>query len=98
MASCTASRAARLFALLAILVLPRIAVAQYDQAVTYQLNAAHTGAMNSLGLRLPLEKKWTLDLGQVVSYPIIANGILHVFYRGRISAQRIALHLGQVYG
>jgi outer membrane protein assembly factor BamB len=47
-------------------------------AVTYQINPTHTGATSLPGLSLPLAKRWTVDLGQTVSYPIIAGGRVFV--------------------
>lgn len=45
-----------------------------DQAVTYQQNAAHTGSQPADPLTLPLRKRWSVDLGATVSYPLIAGG------------------------
>ena len=49
-----------------------------DLAVTYQINARHTGATLISGLRPPLKIKWSVDLGATVSYPLIANGKVYV--------------------
>ena len=49
--------------------------------VAYQVNAAHDGHLATGGpVSLPLEKKWSKDLGGLVSYPIVAAG--KVFARG----------------
>ena len=45
-----------------------------DQAVTYQENAAHSGSQPADPLTLPLRKRWSVDLGASVSYPLIAGG------------------------
>ena len=84
--------------LILLLVLSLSAAAQYDIATTYQINAAHTGAMNSFGLQLPFEKKWSLDLGQVVSYPIIANGRVYVTTTDNSSTTKRLLAIDQKTG
>ena len=48
--------------------------AQNDLAVTYQINARHTGAIGTPGLLPPLNVRWSVDLGATVSYPLIAEG------------------------
>jgi len=65
--------------LLCILVLTKSAVfAQTDLAVTYQINAHHTGAIATPKLLPPLRTKWSVDLGATVSYPLIAEGKVFV--------------------
>jgi len=49
-----------------------------DQAVTYQLDAAHDGAQPSDPISPPLTKLWSISLGSAVSYPLIANGRVFV--------------------
>lgn len=49
-----------------------------DIAVTYQINAQHTGAISTPTLRPPLKVKWSVDLGATVSYPLIAEGKVFV--------------------
>jgi len=48
------------------------------ESVTYQINPAHTGAIQVKGLTPPLTVKWTVDLGAPVSYPLIACGKVFV--------------------
>src|SRR5690349_16003407 len=52
--------------------------AQNDLAVTYQINARHTGAIATSGLLPPLHVRWSVDLGATVSYPLIAEGKVFV--------------------
>lgn len=52
--------------------------AQSDLAVTYQINAHHTGAISTPTLVPPLKTKWSVDLGASVSYPLIAEGKVFV--------------------
>ena len=52
--------------------------AQSDLAVTYQINAHHTGAISTPKLVPPLKTKWSVDLGASVSYPLIAEGKVFV--------------------
>ena len=49
-----------------------------DEAVTFQINAAHTGAHNTSGLKPPLSILWSVNLGATVSYPLIAGGTIFV--------------------
>jgi outer membrane protein assembly factor BamB len=65
-----------LMILLATLVSAQLAVS--DQAVTYQINPVHTGALNTKGLHPPLAIKWSVDLHATVSYPLIAGGKIFV--------------------
>lgn len=47
-------------------------------SVTYQINPAHTGAVQIKGLNPPLVVKWSVNLGAPVSYPLIASGRVFV--------------------
>ncbi|HXM56409.1 MAG TPA: PQQ-binding-like beta-propeller repeat protein, partial [Candidatus Dormibacteraeota bacterium] len=49
-----------------------------DSAVTFQVNAAHTGAQSGDALQPPLARRWELDLGSAVSYPLVADGNVYV--------------------
>lgn len=49
-----------------------------DQAVTYQINPSHTGAIDTPGLQPPLRVRWSIELGATVSYPLIAEGKVFV--------------------
>lgn len=51
----------------------------WQKATTYQINPAHTGAI-SFGkpLAFPSNPTWSVDLGGLISYPIIADGRIFV--------------------
>lgn len=49
-----------------------------DLAVTYQINAQHTGSINTPSLFPPLKVKWSVDLGATASYALIAGGKVFV--------------------
>ena len=49
-----------------------------DQAVTYQNDVAHTGLQQGDSLRPALVRKWSVDLGEMVSYALIAQGLIYV--------------------
>jgi len=49
-----------------------------DAAVTYQINASHTGINNTKGLVPPLAVKWSVNLNATVGYPLIAEGKVFV--------------------
>src|SRR5438132_12602447 len=44
-----------------------------DQAMTYQLNPAHSGSTGTAALTVPLQPSWTIDLGGPVSYPLMGG-------------------------
>jgi len=48
-----------------------------DQAVAYQINPSHTGFVKT-GPPPPLQKRWEVDLGGPISYPLIAEGKVFV--------------------
>src|ERR1041384_3706192 len=52
-----------------------------EQARNYQINEAHTGAINVPGLEPPLKQKWSRNFGQNLSYPLIADGKVYVTVR-----------------
>jgi len=52
-----------------------------EQARNYQINEAHTGAINVPGLEPPLKPKWSRNFGQDMSYPLIADGKVYVTVR-----------------
>ena len=49
-----------------------------DQAVAFQVNASHTGAITTTALAMPLSVKWSVNLNATVSYPLIAEGKVFV--------------------
>lgn len=49
-----------------------------DQAVAYQLNPVHSGSLNNDTMAPPLARGWSVNLGALVSYPLIANGRVFV--------------------
>ncbi|HEY3331062.1 MAG TPA: PQQ-binding-like beta-propeller repeat protein [Capsulimonadaceae bacterium] len=68
------SFAAFVAAVVGFAMLPSPAGAQSGSATAYQINPAHDGSVTSAGITLPLVKKWTVNVGASVSYPIIADG------------------------
>jgi outer membrane protein assembly factor BamB len=66
-------------ALTAVLVTSGTAAA--SQSLTYQQDAAHTGATTEPGLDPPFARRWAVDLGQPTSYPVIAGGRVFVVAR-----------------
>ncbi|UQA63308.1 PQQ-binding-like beta-propeller repeat protein [Polyangium aurulentum] len=48
------------------------------EAVTYQINPFHDGSQIGNPLPLPLTKKWSVNLGGQISYPLIAGGRVFV--------------------
>ena len=54
-----------------------------QDAVTYQINTAHSGSITlSGGFNPPLTEAWTVNLGAYVSYPLIAKGMVFVTLGG----------------
>jgi len=68
---------------LAAILMLAVAAAQGQMATAYQINPAHTGAVD-LGseLKFPLVKKWAVTLPDALSYPLIAKGKVYVLSRG----------------
>src|SRR4030095_359500 len=52
-----------------------------DQARNYQINETHTGSSSSPVLTPPLKQKWSVNFGQNISYPLIADGRVFVTVR-----------------
>ncbi|HEV2859976.1 MAG TPA: PQQ-binding-like beta-propeller repeat protein [Pyrinomonadaceae bacterium] len=52
-----------------------------DTAANYQGDSAHTGFVNSPGLAPPFKKKWTVNFGREMSYPVIGAGKVFVTVR-----------------
>ncbi|HET9341467.1 MAG TPA: PQQ-binding-like beta-propeller repeat protein [Candidatus Eremiobacteraceae bacterium] len=53
-------------------------VGEAEDAVTYQINPRHTGAIDGPTIQLPLKVQWTASVGQFSTYPVIANGRVFV--------------------
>lgn len=49
-----------------------------EQARAFQVNTAHSGSITSPGLAPPLRQKWSINFGDFISYPIIADGRVFV--------------------
>jgi outer membrane protein assembly factor BamB len=58
--------------------LPANQTASAGQAVAYQINPAHSGSIELDGFFPPLVKRWAIDLGGPVSYPLIAQAKVFV--------------------
>ncbi|HLL73412.1 MAG TPA: PQQ-binding-like beta-propeller repeat protein [Pyrinomonadaceae bacterium] len=52
-----------------------------DQALNYQINATHTGYVSAPEVAPPFKQKWSVNFGQQISYPIIADGKVFVTVR-----------------
>jgi len=64
-------------------------------AVAYQINPAHTGAVTFANLSFPANPKWTVDVGGTPSYALIAQGMIFLTVNlgngGNGSSQLLAL-------
>src|ERR1700752_4661748 len=49
-----------------------------EQARNFQIDATHTGSLTSENLTPPLKQRWTVNFGQPISYPLIADGKVFV--------------------
>lgn len=49
-----------------------------DEAVAYQIDAAHDGTLSGGAELPPLTEKWTRNLGGSISYPLITDGMVFV--------------------
>ena len=52
-----------------------------DQARNFQVDATHTGSSTTPGVIPPLSKRWSVNFGQNISYPLIADGKVFVSVR-----------------
>jgi outer membrane protein assembly factor BamB len=57
---------------------PTLVAGQSTEAVAYQENPAHSGAAQLPGLVPPLTLRWSINLGNSISYPLIAEGRVFV--------------------
>ncbi|HTX31453.1 MAG TPA: PQQ-binding-like beta-propeller repeat protein [Solirubrobacteraceae bacterium] len=64
------------------LMAPSALAASSDQAVAYQLDAAHDGYQDASPITTPLSQAWSVNLGGSISYPLIVNGIVYVTAAG----------------
>ena len=49
-----------------------------DSSVTYQINPAHNGNLQGSSLRPPLKQLWSVELGGIVSYPLVRGDKVYV--------------------
>lgn len=63
-----------------------------DEAVSHQIDAAHTGNQGSDQLMPPLAQRWSIDLGSTVSYPLIVGGRAFFAVRASPSSAGSVLH------
>src|ERR1044071_2667354 len=67
-----------LFALICTLFTTTAFAQTPEQARNFQINATHTGSITSEHLSPPLRQRWTVNFGQPMSYPLIADGKVFV--------------------
>jgi len=69
-----------LFSLVLLCVLfAKVASAQVtEQARNFQIDATHTGSISVQNLTPPLRKRWVVNFGRPISYPLIADGRVFV--------------------
>jgi outer membrane protein assembly factor BamB len=58
-------------------------------APSYLMNPAHTGSTDDPGVAPPLARAWTAEVGQTVSYPLIAGGLAYVLVGWRPSGNSL---------
>jgi outer membrane protein assembly factor BamB len=56
-----------------------------NQARNYQNDATHTGSVTTDNLTPPLRQRWSVDFGESISYPLIADGKVFVTVRNASS-------------
>ena len=79
------SRFVSAFVALAVFTTPALALGDdmvsttiSEPAVAFQVDTVHDGRTGPTALHLPLHIKWTVDLGQPLSYPLIADGRIFI--------------------
>ena len=61
------------------LVAPSMGSAAAGEATAYQINPQHNGStIFQGGLKLPLKQSWSRNMGGLVTYPLIAQGLVFV--------------------
>ncbi len=55
-----------------------------EQARNFQINETHTGSITSATLTPPLVKRWTVNFGQPISYPLIVDGKVYVTVKNSV--------------
>src|SRR5262249_54588511 len=66
-------------------------VAPTADAVSYQINPAHTGAITFKTIALPSASKWSVDVGGTASYALIVGGRVFVTVEVNGNSQLLAL-------
>jgi outer membrane protein assembly factor BamB len=61
-------------------------------AVSYQIDNAHTGAISFQNISLPAAASWSIDVGGPPSYSLIVNGIVYVMAATNGNSQLFALN------
>jgi outer membrane protein assembly factor BamB len=61
-------------------------------AVAYQMNSAHTGAVTFKSVTLPASSAWSVDVGGSASYPLIVGGQVFLTVLVNGNSQLIALN------
>ena len=64
--------------LLVICTLFATTVSAQEQARNFQIDTTHTGATTSATLTPPLKRRWVVNFGRPISYPLIADGRVYV--------------------
>jgi outer membrane protein assembly factor BamB len=65
-----------------------------QDAVAFQINAAHSGNIAMKGFKPPLQLLWTQKLqGTPISYPLIANGLVFVTSNARVNNDYLGTYL-----
>lgn len=71
--------------------------AQASDSRAFQVNVAHSGAQYEQGLNPPFRRRWVAELGDQMSYPVIADGRVFVTVRnsgGTYGSRVVALDAG----
>ena len=55
-----------------------------EQATQFQINTTHTGSISVENLTPPLTQRWTVNFGQPISYPLIAEGRVFVTVKNAV--------------
>ena len=69
-----------------------------EQAVNFQINASHTGAVSSEHLTPPLKQRWVVNFGRSISYPLIADGKVYVTVKNATGSGTTLYALNQTNG
>jgi outer membrane protein assembly factor BamB len=70
----------------------------HARSTTFQADAAHTGNVHDPGLAGALDERWSRSIGELASYPLVADGRVFVGVARRTAPYRVLFALDAATG